>query len=885
MADAPASAALKEVCTRLLSRAPGMDPALAAQRVIVYGGPGQAFPESVFHRHMPPDGKVDRVVVLWGQTPADPSVAPVSTTPLLDPIALAYVLAPPPAGKDGRQVQIVVLDLGLDPHPRSAAMEYAMARRHIESAWLRVFPIGELDTFSQAISRGLGAATEDPRSDVIRELLLAGLFGEQLDPTRGSSHHALANLIGPQSLLEAMGKQGAEGHRVALSNLVRALGVGQPRKPNARLASTPWIGDGLLRRLEGLNVWLIDDMAHLGWSDFLRHALGLRNLEVHRDPFRILEAVSRAAVSHGLRGCGLGLEPEPDLLFLDLRLFADNDLSQRRAFYRSCLELVAAEIAGSSDCRGFGREDLEVVEDWIAEDRTPKEPYQALALLPLLLSISSPRLPIILFSSAGQKALVPLLSDCGTILTSFDKPRYWGPRTRLKLCRSSLVRSVEQALRIRAALIAPKREMAVTEAARTSTGEVVEIYVDESLPHEGSPFRRIGGLMAIYPDAAVADRYSERLVQSGIAIGFSRETGPTNTRGPDEIISKRPARNVRHSCLEQAFRIASEEGVRLVPCVISRPESYTSTSLRADLRPDNEQRELLEAFLESVLFGPNHLQDEIAHRACFSVYIATRQVAGKTAHDLRVLVEGAVRYGLRLWLPQQDEDETLVPLRLFRCEDVLRLPLAHSYEVAELDRTRPGPNGEFTHVALGDALRRLDEAGAPTLSRKWLLLGESFGADAVHPILQQLTIAHGYEWPAGLLQARCVQLAAYREKDGSTRIAQNFGRTTQDLPRQVHLLADWIVGMQPDELPQGLRSNGSWRMFDGDLKRAIQVCRALDREPSASAIVRWSRLSPARPYRGWLLGRVRRAKAGLDLHENIRLGQMINDIELIESLT
>src|ERR1044072_2079055 len=107
-----------------------------------------------------------------------------------------------------------------------------------------------------------------------------------LAPSNPRDRHAIANLMGPQVLLASMTLWSANYLAAtspclaALLTLMRVLGL---LPPGREKISAPWIKpEGWGRdwpAVDGLAFVLMDDMADLGWKDFIRLSLGIRQTE------------------------------------------------------------------------------------------------------------------------------------------------------------------------------------------------------------------------------------------------------------------------------------------------------------------------------------------------------------------------------------------------------------------------------------------------------------------------------------------------------------------------------------------------------------------------------------------------------------------------------
>lgn len=247
------------------------------------------------------------------------------------------------------------------------------------------------------------------------------------------------------------------------------------------------------------------------------------------------------------------------ILLLDLRLFSLRAAMDEADFVRAkllplCRRFVAYGDSSPTkrDVRlawaGFSSDELKASDEWCENPRRETDAYlHVLSLLPRLLALVDFSLPIVLFSSTGQRRIIELLKPYGNIITDFEKPRFTG------LESANLVAATECAFRTaltkaenllaarrrcRRVLSAPENStkaptdtQAVPQQAR-SLIRYVELFLDESDWTQDSWFS-LGGCFAVFEAedflqaTAKADRFDDWLVQQGIRYFDGRGVGVT----------------------------------------------------------------------------------------------------------------------------------------------------------------------------------------------------------------------------------------------------------------------------------------------------------------------------------------------------------------------
>lgn len=268
----------------------------------------------------------------------------------------------------------------------------------------------------------LHARSKHTIANLVAPLALAGaLPASALNPSKRDE--AMASLIGSQSL-----------GRAVIEVLI-VLGLLRPQSELAKLPPAGMLSGprGIFERRWPISCLLVDDQFRLGFQHILAYQLfgnryvigkiGTRDMiEVQQagklyfdsTPDVLLRALGSSRVKDWSlpRNLRLG-DANCEILFLDLRLWSDssNAAGILDKVLVACKALGADEIK-SSELKAAIR---------AVNNPTDRE-GKALSLLPLLISYYDPSLPIVLFSSTRQRAVVELVRSRRNIITDFVKP-------------------------------------------------------------------------------------------------------------------------------------------------------------------------------------------------------------------------------------------------------------------------------------------------------------------------------------------------------------------------------------------------------------------------------------------------------------------------------
>lgn len=277
------------------------------------------------------------------------------------------------------------------------------------------------------------------------------------------NRHSAANLIGPMVMAEALpphagarARQAVEGASLSRRALVVALRQLRmmPRNDVRSLVGIASRGpeDGvphdLFDRRRRLTFHLVDDHCHLGYGHCLATLMfgsgyqkeegrpfvfrgGGHKLVCEATPDGILRYLCDTfpSISDWQQPRVFGL---CDVLLLDLRLWPPGDSG-------TCRNVLAKAVNATNTvfgCTETNKQMQEVApglatafsaaQSVVLDDGNLRGRYEALALLPLLLSAVDRTLPIIVFSSTRQRKVTELMEDTPNIIRSFIKPSIGG---------------------------------------------------------------------------------------------------------------------------------------------------------------------------------------------------------------------------------------------------------------------------------------------------------------------------------------------------------------------------------------------------------------------------------------------------------------------------
>jgi hypothetical protein len=505
------------------------------------------------------------VVMLWDQTPDDPSFAPVATGNHLSPLEWAFC-----ARKRCPTTKVLVLDLAPKSHSTLATYRFVQSLRNEALPWLCLV---SLDGVSRCLSAlmNLQGGTNDSAAltaeDLLRQVRL------QLTETgHESNRHALTNIVGGISLAGSAyfaQYQGSIHTEPLLTLFSDASLLLRDEGPTNEPVTLP----------ENTRLILVDDQASHGWFQWLRtrfRGCQIENLWNHETPHAELLSRIEAQAQHcrppecpDIRfRMSLSNEPDNDvdeILLLDLRLFGDADRQDEAAFYRRLLKL--AEMYQDRDdlpWPSFREAELSEIRRWCdAVDYEAKDDpeygverdvhHLALTLLPRLLALMDLAYPILVFSSTGQRRILESLRPYGNIVCDFSKPRFFGaaPLEMRQAAERELASAITKAQGINLARqkcryllsLHDEHEKRVQGYRRTHEqydALYAELFIDETGTWNG-PIEWVGGCFALWgattepgetPDGTLrraqekADQLNDELLREGVRYYDTEGLGP-----------------------------------------------------------------------------------------------------------------------------------------------------------------------------------------------------------------------------------------------------------------------------------------------------------------------------------------------------------------------
>jgi hypothetical protein len=270
---------------------------------------------------------------------------------------------------------------------------------------------------------------------------------------RPGDRHTIANLIGPVLLARSLPAifsekamkliAGGSGPRMALNTLIEAIGLGRALAPSSIVDPKGLVtrNAGILGRRANLNFLLVDDQFTLGYHHILGYLIfgsgyvpeqarsDATGWEFKLDGLGVLRCTAATeSLLNLLEAFGpitdwtapRMLNANCDVLLLDLRLWPAEPSGEARRRLMKRLVGVCEKLSFHS------LEDPQVMSSLACARRIANgddcSEIEALVLLPLLLSHFDPSLPIVLFSSSQQRAVLEMVSTRPNIVTTFSKP-------------------------------------------------------------------------------------------------------------------------------------------------------------------------------------------------------------------------------------------------------------------------------------------------------------------------------------------------------------------------------------------------------------------------------------------------------------------------------
>lgn len=496
-------------------------------------------------------GGVRNIILIWDGMP-EPDGSSVNVLDHITPVDWAMALShrllqnkKNEVNKTVPELRILICDISQQNYASAFAVRMLPAICH-GMPWLRVYRPIESSESSMWFGRGFETLVNDIKQidpDKFASLLNAG--PGLLEPlvhtwmgsvTESGSHHDVSNLLGP--LVLSTGFKNSElsngllknkPARYALLEKMKWLGLAADMKEEDE--KDCWYdfskdASKLVDENESVKIVLIDDQANQGWLDILNAALGVKRSntdEVSKDKIvnfatsgavEVYASTSYHAIKKILEQNEIVDADNPkientdrrfrfsltgngaEILLLDLRLFFD--VKYEIEYFEWSLG-VARKLKMSLPAN---------LETWIEEAKTSeptkwrrdKEYLELLTLLPRILATIDMSLPIVIFSSTGQRQVTEALKAYGNIITVFEKPRFFGYASGdiIKETRGKFSQALAGAVKMLRARIAiqellknfsPKAVSAPQKNEQQQQEKYVEIFVDESgEPEENNNF-------------------------------------------------------------------------------------------------------------------------------------------------------------------------------------------------------------------------------------------------------------------------------------------------------------------------------------------------------------------------------------------------------------
>ena len=664
---------------------------------------------------------INQVFIVWRQTPVDSTLEPINTSKHVSPLHWAVC-----ARHNYPHMQTCILDLNPITHRNQYIYENFLNTEKVRCTWLNVLQSTDLfgngSTNRGSLTDVNPVTKEDfktrifPKITQRRGMIEPSYFfdcirNELTSPHDAENRHSISNIIGPMILRRECkppiktsevtfikdGKktdfpspvQSIVSHTLALNSILRIVGLLFAEIPENNLAVSPskklpgWLEFDLQCRLAGLNpeevrVTLVDDQWQHGWLDWIKDGLGASSvtLQVSPDPDFLLKLLQNTSSEYRQFNLAFNFDrkeqwlKKQDVLLLDLRLFSSNPAAERN--FLTALEVIL--IARSTDEKTIDDEqhicdDLAVVRRRLQGfDESPKElsgveHARYITILPRMLAQLDFSIPIVIFSSTGQRDVVELLKNFPNIITTFSKPRHFqGANEEAVLYAEECLRqSIIQALKILQGRKLVQRiklhplDVLEKTRKRCSGHTHFELYFDES-GDANSPFFRCAALLVGYAGGD-GDNYSsdawavhESMGEQGLKWYFEE-----NASNLPKALNDTP--NGRYDADTQWLtRVAKPladvlEARPIIPFVISRsPKSHNPPVDFLDLiHPDaldNALHDLLLLLLEIVLAEvlPNIVSN--MENITINIYGATREKRVPLKAKMR---DKAEKEGENLW--------------------------------------------------------------------------------------------------------------------------------------------------------------------------------------------------------------------------------------------
>jgi hypothetical protein len=686
---------------------------------------------------VPSDG-TETFVILYDGIPAvyaRPDALPnIHLDVAFSPMSLYMLLAREAAraGNSASPRWIVV-----DVHGRADAGMFALAQIFAPHVMLLDPPTIERQgcTLKQLIGACDSAQPPSPRQFEAAERHLQALL------TAPGHRHAVSNIIGPMLLGFRPRQPEVEWAVSHLRQMIAGHGHAAASRKISDVCREPWVDAATLSASGSVEFVLVDDQYRNGWGQVLCNALGASfEDDGRRGPHRVgctpdggvsvsvsatadflLDKLERMGAGDARFGLRLGTQGcAHEVLLLDLRLFEGLPLQKEAAFLARVAALARTRFRRRERLAypGFGDRELDATDAWLARAeasagaesdsrlRAEADYLHALAMLPRVIALTDLSLPVIIFSSTGQREVTELLKDYGSIITTFEKPRLFGYRQDdiEVYTRASFRSAVERARHLLDASALCMNLLRVAEGAAPAprrsweAATHLELYIDES----GSSVRPgdaeakdadsgrfvIAGLLVAYkktePDPEPANGLHRLMAREGLRWWPESPDGPYllkyNAPAPSDLPSARW--RAREEVAADFLRCVGDENVVGI-CVEYDEAGKIDGDLRREDKNDMRYRNVLSVLLELTLFDllPAF---SVKPQSTLSIFVATRVRGGEEFQSPSTLRRMEERWGYEV-----------ASNRVFTVQEDAVLPIL----VAVLDRRSPARDPvKFEHV-------------------------------------------------------------------------------------------------------------------------------------------------------------------------------------------
>jgi hypothetical protein len=426
------------------------------------------------------------------------------------------------------ELRILICDISQQNHANAFAVRMLPAICH-GMPWLRVYrPIESDKWFGRNFEVLVNDINQfDPktypslmkaRTDLVETLVHAWIGSV----AESSSHHDVSNLLG--TLVLSTGLITSElsddllnGNpaRCALLEKMKWLNMvpGEVKNKQDCWFDFAQYAAKIAHEKERVKIILIDDQANQGWLDIVIAAVGAQRVNTNLASINQIEhfaessvvdvfaSTSYDAIGERIKAANTDQKFKfsltgdgAEILLLDLRLFFNWQDEIR--YFEWTLGIVT--ILKSANKQAFPDIDCDKLKKWIdkakanksAKWRRDTEYLELLTLLPRILATIDMSLPIVIFSSTGQRQVTEAFKSYGNIITVFEKPKFFGyamenitqetvNKFQVAMKKAlGLVRARSAVQRIQQAA-ASQDERAMSDEG-VEADQYVEVFIDES---------------------------------------------------------------------------------------------------------------------------------------------------------------------------------------------------------------------------------------------------------------------------------------------------------------------------------------------------------------------------------------------------------------------